>query len=63
MNTRQQCNHYQPLPSLTKHQKGVYYFGIKSSIIFLHTLILCLLIPSNLNRLWKILYICTPFTL
>jgi hypothetical protein len=29
MNTRQHYNLHQPLPSLTKYQKGVYYLGIK----------------------------------
>jgi len=29
MHTRQHCNFHQPLPSLIKLQKGVYYLGIK----------------------------------
>ena len=29
MNARQRCHLHQPLPSLMKYQKGVYYLSIK----------------------------------
>jgi hypothetical protein len=37
INTRQHYNLHQPLSSLVKYQKGVYYNGIKVLIVCLHT--------------------------
>jgi hypothetical protein len=63
MNTRQHCNFHQPLPSLTKLQKGVYYLGIK---VFSHLPSYIKTVSNDRKQfksILKIFYIHSPFIL